>query len=255
MADRCAVVENGAQIPPGYTRTLYRHRSGWERKPAVRAAYAYWYAKISEALSPKAPTVELGCGCGSLKEYLPDVVATDVRPTPWCDRVVDACEMPFADSSVGNFVMVDVLHHIPRPIRALREAARTLAPGGRVVIIEPYLTLWSRVIYGGFHHEHYDLSANVVDGAEGGEDYSNMATANLLFYRGIERLRERIPSLRCLAREPLSFLAYPLTGGFRGRSWIPAGAVRPISRIEDALPEPVRRRLTAMRLFVVLERS
>jgi hypothetical protein len=48
-------------------------------------------------------------------------------------------------------------------------------------------------------------------------------------------------------------LAYPLTGGFRPWSLIPAALVRPALRIESALA-PVLGPLCAFRMLVVMER-
>ena len=46
----------------------------------------------------------------------------------------DVDELPLADNSVDVMCFLDVLEHLIEPQRALREAARVLVPGGRVVI-------------------------------------------------------------------------------------------------------------------------
>jgi demethylmenaquinone methyltransferase/2-methoxy-6-polyprenyl-1,4-benzoquinol methylase len=51
-------------------------------------------------------------------------IRADARSLPLCDRTVDAV------------VVVDALHHVPDPERALEEAARVVAPGGVVVLRE-----------------------------------------------------------------------------------------------------------------------
>jgi len=48
----------------------------------------------------------------------------------------DARRLPLADGVVDAVVVVDALHHVPDPERALGEAARVLAPGGVVVVRE-----------------------------------------------------------------------------------------------------------------------
>lgn len=48
----------------------------------------------------------------------------------------DAGRLPFRDGSVDAVVVVDALHHLPDPERAVREAARVVAPGGAVVVQE-----------------------------------------------------------------------------------------------------------------------
>jgi hypothetical protein len=70
---------------------------------------------------------------------------------------------------------------------------------------------------------------------------------------GRDRFRLLFPGLRILTREWVSLFAYPLTGGFRPWSLIPASAVAPMLRLERAI-SPVLGWLLAFRLFVVLER-
>ena len=51
--------------------------------------------------------------------------------------VADAAHLPFGDG-VFDFVLIrDVLHHVPDPTGVVAEAHRVLAPGGRMVVIEP----------------------------------------------------------------------------------------------------------------------
>jgi ubiquinone/menaquinone biosynthesis C-methylase UbiE len=73
--------------------------------------------------------VELGYGPGFLKELYPEVIATDVVPSRYADRVADAGALPFGDGEIGTIVFVDVFHHLPKPDAFLREAARTLRAG------------------------------------------------------------------------------------------------------------------------------
>jgi ArsR family transcriptional regulator len=48
----------------------------------------------------------------------------------------DATATPYADSSANLVIIHQVLHFLDDPSRALREAARVLRPGGRVVIVD-----------------------------------------------------------------------------------------------------------------------
>lgn len=62
-------------------------------------------------------------------------------------------EMPFDDASLRAILMTNVFHHIPNVARFLTEAERTLVPGGRIIMIEPWNTGWSRFVHRHFHAE------------------------------------------------------------------------------------------------------
>src|SRR5262245_26682199 len=131
-----------------YRQELAFQKQIWEHKASLRAIYARWYRRIVEALSPRRPVVEIGSGCGNFKASFKDVIATDViLGGPWIDCRADAHALPFAACSVGNFVLIDCLHHLPRPLRFLRQAKQALQPGGRIVIFEPALTPWARLVW------------------------------------------------------------------------------------------------------------
>lgn len=241
-----------------YLAQLHRHRRMWENKPQVRAQYRYWYRMVADQMIDLSPSVELGCGCGSFRAFRPDVIATDAMATPWCDRVADACGMPFEDDSVGNLVMFDVLHHIPKPLCVFEEASRVLQPGGRIIVVEPLLTAWSRIVYH-FHHEPSDETVDLFNVPKAppasSADYANAATATILFQKCRRAFLERFPRLRWVSSRPFSCLAYPLTGGFQPFCLVPAFAVEPLSRIEDFVITRMKCRFLALRTMVVMEKQ
>jgi SAM-dependent methyltransferase len=244
----------GAVPERGRGQTLRAQRAAWEARPLVRELYHDWYGRIARQLAPIGPTVELGSGIGSFKEFLPGVVATDVVPSPWSDEVVDARALPYADGSVGNLVLIDVIHHVEQPFRCLEEAQRVLAPGGRLVALEPFCSPLSRPLYRRFHRERLDESVDPLSEApQSGQDPwdANIALPTLLFWRHLHRLRRRLPQLEVVARDRLAWLVYPLSGGFSGRQLVPLSLGRWLLGVERAVPIE---RLAAFRCLVVLEK-
>jgi SAM-dependent methyltransferase len=61
-------------------------------------------------------------------------------------RVADAQALPLPDGAVDAVVMISMLHHVDAPSRALAEARRVLAPGGRLALMvyarEDIESLW-----------------------------------------------------------------------------------------------------------------
>lgn len=243
-----------------YRDELVHQRDVWQSKRVLRLVYQGWYERITNALSENRPVVEIGSGCGNFKESFPEVIATDaIDAGPWIDRVVDARTLPFNSGEVGNFVLIDVLHHLSRPLEFLRAASLALQPGGRIVLLEPASTPWARLVLGVFHHEPVDRSQDLFgeDGSPEPENvgftFANQAIASLLFVDGGDKTMDRVPGLKLVRVEYSDFIVYPATGGFSYLNLMPSMLVRPLYRLERSLMSRFGS-LIAMRLLVVLER-
>jgi SAM-dependent methyltransferase len=234
---------------------LAEHRVIWSEKPALRAIYTDFYRRIL-AHTVVGRTLEVGGGTGNLKEFMSDVVCTDIVSLPWLDAVADAQALPFAEQAFANIVMVDVLHHIERPARFLSEAARVLRPGGRLLFLEPAITPLSSLFYNNFHPEPVDMDADPFADAPLDPNRmpfdANQAIPTLLLGKHRNQLEQRFPNLRLAHFERLSFLAYPLSGGFRRWSLIPGLAVNSVLRFENLIA-PALGAAAAFRLLAVFE--
>ena len=96
---------------------------------------------------------DLGCGTGetsaAFAPFVARTIAVDrsgemlhsarrrLRDMPNVDvRRGELEALPIADGELDAAVMILVLHHVPDPAAVLREAARTLEPGGRFVLCD-----------------------------------------------------------------------------------------------------------------------
>src|SRR5262245_18187637 len=160
-----ALEEREAARVEGSAHPLFGYRRLWDHKPVLSVVYDDMFRRIAAACIT-GRTLEIGGGCGNLKERLPDVIASDIQYAPWLDLVADAQKLPFSDGAVSNIVMVDVLHHIEHPLNFFREAARLLHAGGRVVMVEPTITFGSTLFYRFVHQEPVDMSCNPLTEGE-----------------------------------------------------------------------------------------
>ena len=230
-----------------------QHRDVWERRPELRAVYHRFFATLLEAAGDRRPLVEFGAGPGFLHEYFPQAISTDVIFTPFVNAVCDACRTPFGTASVGAVAMLDVLHHLPRPVDFLAELARILRPGGRLAAIEPWITPPSYILYRYFHHEDCALSIDIAEpfSSTGKQAFDGNAA---IPFQLVRRLRSSPPAgLKLVRCEPFLGLAYLATMGFKLKRSMPSALIRLADGCER-IAGPLGR-LASTRVLLVWEKT
>lgn len=249
----------GSAVPfTQHNTEISSNRRAWEEKPLLREIYRGFYETIAAELqrNVSGATVELGSGMGNIKQIIPACITTDIFPNPWLDRQENAYALSFADASVANLILFDVWHHLEYPGDALAQFARVLAPGGRLIIFDPAMSLLGRLVYGCFHHEPLGLYRPIAWRAPAGSDlsaapyFAAQSYAWRMFVKG--ECTELRTGWRVVRVRHFASLAYVGTGGFSKPQLFPSGllgAVRAFDRVLSALP-----RLFATRMLVVLEK-
>jgi SAM-dependent methyltransferase len=150
---------------------------------------------------------------------------------------------------VSALVLLQVLHHLPQPRLFFAEASRTLRTGGRLILIEPWITPWSRIVYR-FHREPCDPNARDWEAAVHSPlDGANEALPWIVFERDRRKFENEFPELAIRSIVPSLPLAYLLSGGFSFPAIAPGGAWPTIRRVEKTFD-----RMAAMFATIVLER-
>ena len=158
-ADRGRLAEARAARAARAQEYFAEQASIWDETRRLHAPEAEVEAAIRAAACDRAPPVrrllDIGCGAGRMLELLaPDadsaigvdlsaamlgVARARVEQAGLRNvqlRQGDIYALPVERGSVDLAVIHQVLHYLDNPARALREAALTLAPGGRLIVVD-----------------------------------------------------------------------------------------------------------------------
>jgi len=227
---------------------IQRNRAAWEGKALLREIYAGFYERIVGLIDQRTDgaIVEVGSGIGNLRGRLPRAIATDLFPNPWLDLVCDGYELPFEDRRVSHLILFDVFHHLRAPMAFLGEARRVLAPGGRVIVFEPYISAMSYPVYGLLHHEPVALKGdiNMARSLERPRDYyAAQGNATRMFFATGAAANGRrdggiapcLEGWKVFHAEAFASFAYLLSGGFSKPAMYPAGWLKGMERVDRKL--------------------
>jgi SAM-dependent methyltransferase len=105
-----------------------------------------WVARLAASIPPGSRVLDVGAGIGQYRHLFAhcEYRAHDFGLEPatagqytTLDYQSDIIAIPVADESFDVVLCTEVLEHVPEPIPAVREMARILRPGGRLLISAP----------------------------------------------------------------------------------------------------------------------
>lgn len=203
----------------------HAHRDLVRNKKVLWTIYRDDYQLLGDVIAraPPGPVVEIGSGPALSKEFLPQVITSDVVALPEIDLVFPGERMPLESESISVFFLHGVFHHIPDVVAFLREAERCLIPGGRVFMIEPHNTPWRRFMVRHFHHEPLDPKGSWTfeRGNEARLTKANQALPWIVFIRDRNRFQREFPDLIIRRLQPHAPFQYVFSGGMSYRALIP----------------------------------
>ena len=216
-------------------RVTHLRRRIIQDKSFLRQVYREWYAVVAAALpSGVGPVLELGSGAGFLSEYIPGLITTEVFPCAGITSVLDGHQLPLADGALRALVLIDVLHHLPHSRRFLAEAARCVRSGGRVIMIEPWVSRWSRIVYTRLHHEPFRPDAAEWEFPPNGPlSGANGALPWMIFVRDRTRFAREFPTWAIETIRPMMPFRYLVSGGVSLRGLMPGWTFGMWSWIEE----------------------
>ena len=191
---------------------LEDYEKRWRQKPILSAVYSEFFQRV-EANRIAGLTVEIGGGLGKYRDFAGDVLVSDIQVTSGLDVCFDALHFPFPDSTFSNIVGVDVLHHFQYPARFLQEASRALRHDGRLIFVEPAITVGSFIFYRWFHQEpvRFIPLEGMFEECSTADPYdSNQAIPSILASKAGRQWLEQL-GLTVTKIEYFSVFVYPLS--------------------------------------------
>ncbi len=231
----------------------------WHSKKALRMCYEKWYKNQKSDMSEiHGINIELGSGISNIKFFIENIITSDVNGELRPDMVFDAYNIPFEDNTLSNILMLDVVHHLYDPVRFLEIAYKKLKSKGRILMVEPYPSIWSLPIYKIFHNEPFNFKIDYFN-----DDLShfkskdpwdsNQAIPYLIFFKNEKKFNDNFgKKYRIIKKERMDFILYPLSGGYGNPQLVPNKLIKSFLRLEATL-EPLSK-FMAFRCYVVLEK-
>ena len=196
----------------------------------------FWYRELyrdqlKDFPNPAALAIlEIGSGTSPLKQFLSNVVTSDVLDLEYLDLVFDCHEIDkldaIKDNSLDVITVTNVLHHLKSPIVFLNAAAAKLRSGRKVIATEPFFSVLSTPIFKYLHHEPVDfrISEPELGDLEGPLVLANIALPWLIFFRNrewLQRLNDNY-DVGNLSIRYFTALSYMITGGISHRLPVPS---------------------------------
>ena len=226
----------------------------------IRNVYKDFYKKFVEAAKDldTGKWVELGCGYGFFKEFVKefngnDVIRSDIQSHFNMDMQFSAEDIPFTDNTISAFFMLGVLHHVKNCENMFKEIERTLKPGGRLVMIEPYNNKFASFMYKISHHEPFDPKDGWYIQGDKAMSCANLALPWIIFERDRSIFESKFPNLVIKRIELHSPIIFQISGAGAYNTFLP-GFSFPLFKFIELLLKPFNRQL-AMWMTIVLEKK
>ena len=209
-----------------------------QEKAFLRKFYHHCYLGLAKSLPADVggPVLELGSGGGFLKAVIPGLMTSEILAIPGVDLRLDGQKLPFKRAALRGIVMFDVFHHLPDVTFFLTTAAECVKPGGAIIMIEPWNTAWSRLIFRFLHHEPFLPDSPDWHLPGGGPlSMANQALPWIVFKRDQEKFHQQCPQWQIKAIELDYPFCYLLSGGLAYRSFMPGFLFETWRAIENCL--------------------
>jgi ubiquinone/menaquinone biosynthesis C-methylase UbiE len=173
---------------------------------------------------------------------------------------IDASNLPFSNNQFDCAFSIDALHHISKPIDALIELIRVVKPGGKVILVEPYVSFLSYFVYKLFHEENTSwrykipLSGQTVsEEASAGEQ--GVLQAILLSKKILSLIQTSTEKELVFKKQYFSPVSFFATGGLTNPFSVSNRFIALLLDIEKKLPSRILKLVSARQIVVIKLKS
>ncbi len=221
-----------------------------DAKPVLQAMYKNFYSEIRGFVPKDGVNVEIGTGHGYTKMFFEKLIQTDRVLTPHIAVCNDAQALPFKDGSLDTIMVFGVLHHIKSPDKFFNEARRVLKKGGKIVMVEPYVSLLSYPIYKLVHHEGLNLGTKTCESEKYHLLDANIAIPTIFFKKGKKEFEDRYPELKIIYETCHTAFLFFASGGYIHPNLLP-GPLLPVLLWVEKMLRPLGKWIGSMMTIVI----
>jgi ubiquinone/menaquinone biosynthesis C-methylase UbiE len=228
--------------------------------PPQKVYYSNLYGYIESEIKKLDDILEIGAGAGISKNFLnkTNIVRTDYLNWDTQTDVlgnINAENLPYKDNQFDVVFGIDMIHHVNNPYKVLEECIRVSKKNGKIILVEPYVSMFSYIIYKIFHDEDTTYSYNfrktydLNNPQEGDQGVAKSMFKNKKGAIFLKEKEKQIKEITINLIHPLSFFS---TGGLSKPLKINASIVSALLKIEKLIPNQIMK-ICASRMVVTIE--
>ena len=168
------------------------------------------FSWMKKFINEKNTGLEVGAGGGFSKNFIKNknFKISDLAMYEHLDfKNVDAQKTNFETNNYDFIIAVNMIHHVPYPIKFLNEMHRILKKGGRLIIQEAYCSVIFQLITIIMKHEGFDFTKKVWDDNQPMSDEDDRWSGNIaiphLIFDDIEKFNSKFGDKFVLEHEKL----------------------------------------------------
>ncbi|MBC8412237.1 MAG: class I SAM-dependent methyltransferase [Nitrospira sp.] len=205
-----------------------------QSKPVLRSMYDNFFREVRPYIPEDGVNIELGTGHGYSDVHFKNMIHTDMVLTPHISVCNDAMALPFRTGCLDSIMIFGTLHHLKDPDSFFKEASRALKKGGRIILIEPYVSLLSYPILKIFCPEDLNMSSKTCSSKYALLD-ANVAIPTILFRKERSEFEYKFPELKVVHETYHTAIQFFASGGYIGPNLFPESLLPALLWVEKIL--------------------